>query len=97
MVQIEWTRRALQDLREIFDFIAKDSRYYAQLQVERIQDDVTNLASFPNMGHSLSEFPDSQYLEIGCGNYRIIYRIDEEQNRLLILSIIHYRRILREP
>ncbi|NCT16644.1 MAG: hypothetical protein COZ75_03635 [Flavobacteriaceae bacterium CG_4_8_14_3_um_filter_34_10] len=37
MVQIKWLKSAKQDLKEIYDYIALDSKRDAQLQVERIQ------------------------------------------------------------
>lgn len=36
MVQkIEWTIRSLKDLSDIYEYIAKDSKRYAQIQVEK--------------------------------------------------------------
>ena len=97
MVQVKWTKRALGDLREIYDFIAKDSPRYAQLQVEGICEAASNLAMFPNMGRHVPEFPHLPYREILFGSYRILYRAEEEQERVLIISILHGRRLLQEP
>jgi len=33
---IKWARRSLKDLHDIYEFIAKDSRRYAQIQVEKM-------------------------------------------------------------
>ena len=55
MVQVKWTEHARDDLREIFEYIAKDSRYYAQLQVERIESSAFNIGRFPNIGRHLPE------------------------------------------
>jgi hypothetical protein len=41
MVQkIKWTILALNDLHDIYEFIAKDSKRYVQIQVKNIQDAV---------------------------------------------------------
>jgi len=48
--KIKWTIRALNDLHDIYEVIAKDSRRYAQIQVEDIQNSALNLTSFPLMG-----------------------------------------------
>ena len=61
---IEWTARALDDLHGIYAFIAKDSKKYAQIQVNRIQAAVSRLANFPLMGRRLPEFPYLPYREI---------------------------------
>lgn len=37
MVQIKWLQSAKNDLQEIYDYISKDSKRYAQLQVEKIR------------------------------------------------------------
>jgi addiction module RelE/StbE family toxin len=96
VVQIKWTKRALDDLHEIYKFIAKDSTRFAQIQVERIQEAVSNLAHFPSMGRQLPEFPHLPYHEVLVDNYRVLYRV-EEQRQVIIMSVVHGRRLLKEP
>jgi toxin ParE1/3/4 len=62
--KIKWTIRALNDLHDIHEFIAKDSKRYAQIQIENIQNAVSNLLSFPMIGHKIPELPYLQYREI---------------------------------
>lgn len=95
MVQIKWTTRALNDLKEIYEFIAIDSDRYAQIQVEKIQDSVANLSQFPSLGRKVPEFPHLSYREVLVGDYRTIYRVDKEQNYILIMSVVHGRRLLK--
>ncbi len=38
MVSIKWTSNSISDLKNIYDFIALDSRFYASLQIKRIKD-----------------------------------------------------------
>lgn len=95
MVQIKWTIRALNDLREIYEFIARDSHSYAQIQIEKIQNNVPKLSEFPFMGRHVPEFPRLSYREIIVGNYRVIYRVDENQSRIFIMSVVHGRRLLK--
>ena len=93
--KIKWTIRSLNDLHEIYSFIAKDSIRYAQIQIENIQNTASNLAGFPLMGHSIPEFPHLPYREILVGNYRVLYRLEE--NIVIIMSVVHGRRLLKEP
>ena len=95
--EIEWTQRALNDLRDIYRFIARDSKRYAQMQVEKIQNAVSKLAAFPLMGRRVPEFPDLPYRQIVVADYRVLYRSDEKQNRILVASVVHGRRLLKEP
>ncbi len=95
MVQrVIWTRKALADLREIHDYIAKDSPRYAQIQVERIQTAALKIGRFPQIGRIPPEFPDGPWREVLTGNYRVIYRWDSESGRGLILAVVHGRQLL---
>ncbi|MFQ6062047.1 MAG: type II toxin-antitoxin system RelE/ParE family toxin [Methanosarcinales archaeon] len=31
------------------------------------------------------------------GNYRVLYRVEEEPDRVLVMSVVHGRRLLKEP
>ncbi len=94
--RVDWTVKALKDLHDIYDFIAKDSKKYAQLQVENIQSAVTNASAFPQMGRKVPEFPNLPYREIIVGNYRALYRFEEEQKRVLVLAIVHGRQSIQQ-
>jgi addiction module RelE/StbE family toxin len=93
--KIKWTIRALNDLHDTYEFIAKDSRRYAQVQVENVQNAALNLTSFPLMGRVVPEFPYLPYREILVGNYRVIYRFEEEQNLVIIMAVAHGRQLLK--
>jgi toxin ParE1/3/4 len=94
MVRVEWAAPALADLQEVHDFIARDSPRYAQITIERIQQAAGSLGSFPRLGHVLPEFPDDPYRQILAGAYRIIYRQDTVQDRILIMAVVHAARDL---
>ncbi|MDA8339004.1 MAG: type II toxin-antitoxin system RelE/ParE family toxin [Nitrospiraceae bacterium] len=93
--KIKWTIRALNDLHDIYEFIAKDSRRYAQIQVEDIQNSALNLTGFPLMGRIVPEFPHLSYREILVGNYRVIYRFKEEQSLVIIMAVAHGKQLLK--
>ena len=93
--KIKWTARALNDLHDIHEFIAKDSRRYAQIQIKDIQNATLNLTSFPLMGHIVPEFPHLPYHEILVGNYRVIYRLEEEQGLVIIMAVAHGKQLLK--
>ncbi|MEW6109396.1 MAG: type II toxin-antitoxin system RelE/ParE family toxin [Nitrospirota bacterium] len=93
--KIKWTIRSLNDLHGIYEFIAKDSKRYAQIQVEDIQNAALNLVSFPLMGRVVPEFPHLLYRETLVGNYRVIYRFEEEQNLIIIIAVAHGRQLLK--
>jgi len=91
---VGWTRRALNDLREISGFIARDSPQAADALVDRIFQTTDRLASFPESGRLVPELPDLGYRELLVGNYRVQYRI--EGNIVWIATVVHGRRLLTD-
>ena len=94
MATITWSQKSVSDLEEIFDYIAVDSPFYAQHQVEKIMVSVERLLTFPASGRSLPEFPASPLREIIIDPYRIVYRTSASE--VLIIAVIHGKRLLRE-
>jgi len=94
MVRVDWAQPALDDLRDIYDFIARDSPRYAQLTVEKITRAAARLARFPQLGEILSEFPRWAYRQFVVGRYRLIYREDPEHDWVMIVGVIHASRDL---
>lgn len=93
MVQINWTRQAQSDLKEISDYIAKDSVRYAEFEVKRLRRRIDILKSFPYAGKVTEEIGDENIRELIERNYRIIYKIKTKQ-RVDILTIHHSARDL---
>lgn len=86
MVRIKWLKSAQNDLKDIFDYISKDSKRYAKLQVERIIGRTKIIHRHLMVGKEITEFKKAELRELIEGNYRIIYRIisSDEVHILLI-------------
>jgi addiction module RelE/StbE family toxin len=95
MKKLIWTEPALGDLQAIFDYISKDSEYYASVFVNEIIDSAEKLIDFPNMGRMVPEYQQNDIREIIVQSYRVIYQLI--QNQILILTVIHGRRELTKP
>lgn len=95
MAKIIWSPQSLDDLESIADYIARDSRHYAKLVVEKITHAVELLALFPLQGRKVPEAYDENVREIFYKRYRIIYEV--KSDRVEILTIIHGSRILNWP
>jgi len=91
---LAWTGPALEDLRQIHQFIARDSKQYAGIMVRRIRTAVSRLGHFPKRGRMVPELPESQYREILVGQYRVVYRHVEERDMVLVLAVMHGSRLL---
>lgn len=92
--EIVWSQRARSDLRDIYDYISKDSEVYAFNVVSRIVNVVENIPSFPFLGRSVPEFDIENLRERLSGNYPIVYRIGNSQ-KIEIFTIHHSSRILK--
>jgi addiction module RelE/StbE family toxin len=78
MVKIIWTSKSFNDLESIFEYIAKDSKKYASIQVRMIKDRTKQIKLNPLSGRVVPEFNDVNLRELIEGNYRIAYLIKSE-------------------
>lgn len=92
-VEVRWTVLAIEDIENIASFIAKDSKHYAILQVERFFQRVKSLEIHPQLGKPVPEIGSKSIRELIEGNYRIIYRIISAR-RIDVLTVHHQRRLL---
>jgi toxin ParE1/3/4 len=91
-MKILWTEPAIEDLRNLHGYIAKDSDVYASSFVQRIILAVDRLSDFPRLGRIVPEAEQETIRELLYQNYRIIYRI--KSDFIEILTVIHGRRDL---
>jgi len=89
---IEWSPKAVEDLEAIADYIARDSRFYAQSVVRKMLEMAESLADFPEMGRIVPELGDKNIRERFVYSYRLIYQIEDSQ--ILIVAIVHGKRLL---
>lgn len=92
MTPLIWTRRAIEDVRSIQQFIAKDSPHYAQLVSQQLIAAVERLTIFPQSGRIVPEVNDPAIREVIQGAYRIVYRLI--QSEIHILTVHHATRLL---
>jgi addiction module RelE/StbE family toxin len=95
MAKIRWTNLALNDLQDIYDYVAKDSPKFADRLMDKIIERVDVLEHHPKIGRKVPEFDNEQIRELIEGNYRIIYRI-ESDDQLGIARVHHAARMLKE-
>lgn len=87
MVKI--SKPAREDLRQIYDYIAKDSRHYAREVVNSIIESIKLIEPFPRKGRTVPEIEDENIRETIIDSYRIVYRI---RDSIEIAAIIHAKR-----
>ncbi|MEO8047276.1 MAG: type II toxin-antitoxin system RelE/ParE family toxin [Nitrospirota bacterium] len=93
MTQLIWTRKAIEDVLSIRQFIAQDSLYYAELVTQRLIAAVERLPALPQSGRIVPEINDPTVREVIHGSYRIVYRLVREE--IHIITVHHAARLLR--
>lgn len=95
MVQINWTKQAVADLQNIYDFIALNSKHYAKRKIIKIKLKTTHIKKHIYIGRIVPEFNQKQIREVIEGKYRIVYKIIDK-NKIDILTVHHSSRDLIE-
>ena len=95
MVEIEWSIESEEDLDDILSYFSKSSTQYTNSFIERINEALLNLERFPQLGRRVPESDDPRDRELIIQKYRLIYRYFEEENKIIIMMIIHGSRFLR--
>ncbi len=93
MVKIVLSKTARFDLKEIVDYIKRDSVKYAILEKQKIEDAINNLPKQPLSGRIVPELNNNNLRELIFRNYRIIYEIASEK-QINILTIHHHARLI---
>ncbi|QNL22221.1 type II toxin-antitoxin system RelE/ParE family toxin [Hyphobacterium sp. CCMP332] len=94
MVKVLLAQSAWEDLDSISDYIAQDSIRYAQEFSNELLDKVKQLESFPDSGKIVVEFINPLLRELIYKKYRIVYRYMPEENKAIVLRIIHGSKLL---
>ena len=94
MARLNWTNGAESDLKNIFEYISMDSKRFAAIHIKRIREKARLLKNHPRLGRVVPELEDDNIRELIFGNYRIIYRL-VNQEQIDILTIFHSARLLK--
>jgi len=85
-----WSKPAKKDLKQIFEYIARDSRFYAKNVVNNIVEKSMSLDLSPRRGRVVPEINDPDIREIFIYFYRLMYQITPDN--IYILGVIHGKR-----
>jgi plasmid stabilization system protein ParE len=93
---VDITSIAESDIKEIFEYIARDSESAAIGWVEEMARQIHSLESFPLRCPVIPEAPElgsgDKYRHIIYGNYRTIFTIDAF--RVIVMRVFHGARLL---
>lgn len=90
---VVWTLPAKNDLRQIYNSIAYDSKIYAKRVTQNIAAKPDVLEELPRIGKVVAELNDENIRELPIYTYRVIYEVTPTD--VLILAIVHKRQNLQ--
>jgi toxin ParE1/3/4 len=76
-VRIKILISAMEDMRSIKTYIAKDNPKAAVRMIKRIRAAVKHLKEFPYSGRIIPETSNPQLREVIVSNYRVMYQISD--------------------
>jgi plasmid stabilization system protein ParE len=91
MARVEVSKRALQDLDRLFEFIAVESPAHARTQLLSVRRAFELLADHPHLGRSVEDGLRELILSRGRDGYVALYRWLPVDDVVMILAIKHQR------
>jgi plasmid stabilization system protein ParE len=92
MAQLIWSPGAIRDLRNICDYLARDSDRYARSFARQVVTLIEAIPEQPRLGGIVPEYERDDIRERLFHNYRIIYRLRGEV--IEVVRISHGARLL---
>jgi toxin ParE1/3/4 len=86
-VRVHWTNTAIEHLVSIYEYVAHDSKPYAERLVDKLTRRSEQIATFPLSGRIVPEYKNENIREVIERPYRIIYLIKVDQ--IDILAVVH--------
>ena len=93
-MKIVWSPLAIEQVKDIANYIALDKVPATQSWIEEVFDSVKRLEEFSESERKVPEIDRENIREIVNGNYRVIYKI--ENNKVLVLTVKNYRQQLNQ-
>lgn len=94
MAEIIWTNPALDDIKDIAEYIALSNLLSAKKLVSKIFDKVERIEMLPESGKKPIELTSLNYREVIVNPCRIFYKIDND--KVYILHVMRQERDLRK-
>ena len=90
--EVVWSPSALGDLVDIAEYIELDSPFNASKVVSKFYDLVGKYGNRPRAATIVPELKNELYRHKFVYGWRVIYRIDDQQQMVFIIAILHGKR-----
>jgi toxin ParE1/3/4 len=94
MAKVIWSPTALEDFKAVLAYIAADSPVASKRFGQKLLARTRQIRIAPLMGGYVREDETKTYREVLFGNYRVIYRTDEDGKVAYIVTIYPASRLL---
>lgn len=91
-MKVKWSRLALSDVKNIFNYIKNDSLVQASRIRSEIFDFADGFFARPRGAIIVPETKDVNIRQLLFYGWRIIYQIDEVKNRIIVMAVLHGKR-----
>lgn len=89
--EIEWTVNAMEDVAELFDYLAENASLWdANYVTERILQSTDKLADFPRLYEADERYGIGVRRISLLGQY-VLYEVDDTEQRVAVLSVVGQR------
>ena len=93
---IIWSEAAVEDLKEIVQYIALDDPEAAERLAERILSCVERASEWPFSNRGVPEKAEESVRETILRPYRVVYQVDVDRNAIHVLRVWHAARGIPE-
>ncbi len=90
--RIVWSQQAVEDLRQIVQFIALDDAIAAARLADRILAHIERAAELPFSNRAVPEKAEESIREVILRPYRVLYQVDDRRDAIHVLRIWHAAR-----
>ncbi len=84
-----WSEEAKRDLRGIYDYIARESKIYAQQVADNVVAQSMDVDKMPRRYRMMPELEDDAVREFSIYSYRVIFEIMTDH--IYVLAVAHKR------
>lgn len=92
---LEWSPLALERAGEIASYIALDKPSAAESWIDGLFETVERLEPHPMSGRVVPEVNIERIREIIYGAYQVIYRVDNQSQKISVLTVLHGSELIR--
>ena len=94
-MEIRISEKAKRQLRNIYNYYSENSIQYAEHFLEDFFNKIESLTEFPEMYPIIPQLEKQNIRKLLLRDYRILYQIDENEELIKIVAILHAKHRLQ--